>query len=57
MQRTTSASSMWLIAAVLLAVAAILWIAAAGEVVLGVAFLVIAAMFAIFSQTMGRGPR
>lgn len=54
MQRT-STSSMWLIGAVLLALAAILWIAAAGEVVLGLAFLAIAAMFLVFSMTMGRG--
>jgi hypothetical protein len=46
---------MWLIAAVLLGIAAVLWIVAAGQVILGVVFLVIAAMFAIFSQTTGRG--
>ncbi len=51
----TSSSNMWLLAAVVLGLAAIVWIAAAGQVVLGVVFLVIAAMFAIFSQTVDRG--
>lgn len=51
----TSTSRMWLIGAVLLALAAILWIAAVGEVVLGLAFLALAAMFVVFSMTMGRG--
>ena len=53
--RASSTSGMWLTGALLLVLAAILWFAVVGNTMLGVLFLVIAAMFAVFALTMNRG--
>lgn len=53
MQRA-STSTMWLLAAMLFALAAILQIGAADQVTIGIALLAIAAMFFVFSMTIGR---
>ena len=52
--RHASTSTMWLLAAALLGLAALVQIAAADQVALGIAFLGIGAMFFIFAMTTGR---
>jgi len=52
--RSTSTQTTWLLAAMLFVVAAIVLVAA-GSAVIGLAFVGIAAMFAIFAFTMPKG--
>ncbi len=55
MRSTSSTQSTWLLAAVLMIVAAIALVVL-GNVVIGLVFAAVAAMFAVFAFTLSKGP-